>query len=294
MREIDLVADENKLPINTFLIYGALRTGKTTFLASFPRPLILSDSTEKGWESLIDIPDEHLFEPGVKPIVWAIENTGDIKTQAIPRLKQLIASGRVLTIGIDSATFYAELALATIMGAMTKADNRRAYGDLGAHMRQVRVDLHSLGVNVVWLALVQDPSEDEPLGKPLIAGRAKDQIAGACDYIWYSRVNGTKFEVRTKRYASYLVGHRRGMSDRAMPPDPLVGTYSTFLTELGYDVGALRAALPKIAATPRFSSITVAAPATPPVAAKAAQPPIVIKQVSKAASGGSAPAIVRK
>jgi predicted AAA+ superfamily ATPase len=41
MREIDLTSaqDFDKLPSHTFLLYGPSRTGKTTFIAGFPRPL---------------------------------------------------------------------------------------------------------------------------------------------------------------------------------------------------------------------------------------------------------------
>src|SRR5215467_3611340 len=134
MREVTLEAPDGSLPVNNFLLYGPTRSGKTTFLATFPRVLILADATEKGWESLIDFPDDKLFEPGVPPVVWAIESMADM-AMARERALPLVKSGRIKTIGIDSITFYSDMYLANLFNLQSKQDNRKAYGDLGVHLR---------------------------------------------------------------------------------------------------------------------------------------------------------------
>lgn len=271
MREIDLKSADKKLPINNFLIYGDTRSGKTTFLASFPRVLIFADATEKGWESLIELPDEQLFEPGVKPMVWAIESMSDF-SQALAKAKPLIASGRVKTLGIDSITFYADMYLAGLIFAQTKKDNRSAYGDLGTHLRHIRVETHGQGCNSVWLALAKHPDEDNPTGGPMIPGQQAAKLAASTDYIFYARAERTRvgnkdgpttFELRTKRFGPYVAGNRLG--GRAELPDPMIGTYSDFLTCLGYDANALRKTLPPIGAPLKINMSAPIKPVVPPV-----------------------------
>ncbi len=268
MREVMLEASEEKLPTNNFLIYGDSRSGKTTFLASFPRVLILADASEKGWESLIDINDEWLFEPGVKPMVWAIESMADM-TLARAKAEPLIRSGRVLTLGIDSITFYADMYLAGLLGAQTKPDTRKAYGDLGTHLRDLRVKTHGMGCNSVWLALAKHPEEDHPSGGPLIPGAQGDKLAAATDFIFYARLDQVNknvpavHELRTKKYMSYIAGNRLGARSHLLP-DPFTGRYEDFLMHLGYDVARLRASLKPIGK----AAVAVSAPiktVTPPV-----------------------------
>lgn len=281
MREISLAAPDDRLPINNFLIYGDSRAGKTTFLASFPRPIILADATEKGWESLIDYPEDKLFEPGIKPRVIAIENMADM-AQARAQIAPLIASKQCLTVGIDSITFYADMYLAGLFGAQSKPDNRKAYGDLGVHLRDLRVKTHGLGANSAWLALAKHPEDDNPSGGPQIPGQQASKLAASTDYIFYARHEQPKagvklldpiYEMRTKKYGAYVAGNRLGGRAEKLP-DPLVGTYTDFLTHLGYDVVALRASLPKYGTVAMSKPIVTA----PPIAAK---PVAIIKPVVK-------------
>lgn len=260
MREVSLdPIKRNALPTETYLVYGDTRTGKTTFLASFPRVLIFADGTEQGWESIRGISDDQLFEPGVIPKVWAIEQMNDMAT-AIERAKPLIAAKQVLTIGIDSASFYADLYLNYViqaqLGAGKAYDPRSAYGALGIHLRDLRVKIHNLGVNVVWLALAKHPDEDDRFGRPLIPGQQGAKLCAGVNWILHSRIEQVikagviaekYFELRTEQFRGYIAGMRipLGAGEDQIPPDPFYGNYSDFLTSRGYDVAALRKALPK-------------------------------------------------
>lgn len=283
MREIDLNAPaESALPIHTFMLYGATRTGKTTFAGTMPRPLFLSDVSEKGFTSLAeanwDETKTPLFEPGIRPIVWGLEKQADM-AECIAKAQPLIKAGRISTIAIDSATFYADLYLNIVLNAQKTVDNRQAYDRLGAHLRSIRIDIHNLGVNVVWLALEQAPDYDEEnrlkyKGKPMIPGKQADKFCAGVDFIMRSTIDRPQpskppiFGLRSKEYANYIAGNRLG--GRAdMLPDPFVGTYASFMTALGYDVDKIRAALPKIGEVPKISSM----PVKPPIAAATRPPP---------------------
>jgi hypothetical protein len=273
MREINLDRNADVLPVNTFLIYGDSRSGKTTLAASFPRPLFLADASEGGWDSIANMTDDQYFEPTVKPLVWAIEKMNDM-AEARAKALPLIQAGRVKTIVIDSISFYADLYLNYLIALQTKRDTRAAYGDLGLHLRDLRVQLHGLGCNVVWLALARSPEPDDPMGRPMIPGQQADKLMAGCHYIMYARhyqerKNGvlapSVYELRTQRYAGFAAGNRLGAFANDLP-DPFIGNYATFLDCIGYDADAIRRTLPPLNG--------VAKPvAAPRAAAPAARPP---------------------
>jgi hypothetical protein len=284
VREINLDQPTDVMPINTFLTYGDSRTGKTTWAGSFPRPVFFSDVSEGGWDSLANMEDDQLFEPGVRPLVWGIEEMADMlkaREKAIP----LIQSGRIRTIVVDSLSFYSDLFLNFLVGMQTKKDMRAAYGDLGNHLRDLRVKTHALNVNVVWLCLARHPDDDVPTGRPMIPGQQGDKFMAGVHYIFHSRVDQKKqgqitlppvFEMRTKKYFNYIAGNRLG--GRAIDlPDPLVGDYETMITALGYDADAIRASMPKLPAPGAKPAIVQNAQARPVVTQVVARPaaPIV-------------------
>lgn len=218
MREVD-VSSETAIERVTVLSYGGLRSGKTRFLSSFPRPLVLADSTESGWTTIASVirraPDL-LFEPGVAPIVWAIEHPNDLLA-AYPKIEALIARGQVLTVGLDSITFFANLKLAALKGRTGNFDPRQHYGELADFLVYVRQMLHQLPVNIVWTALDSPPDSDNPRGMPLIPGRTAKEFGGACDYVLYHRSLKEGWEIRTRSFGTFSAGGR----DEGALPDPL-------------------------------------------------------------------------
>lgn len=278
MREIDLKPrPASELPTHTFMIYGDTRTGKTTWAGTMPRPLFLSDISEKGYTSL----DEEnwndattpRFEADIAPIVWGIEKQSDM-AEAIDKATPLIKAGRICSIVIDSASFYADLYLNIILMAQKTRDNRKAYDELGVHLRNVRIQLHGLGVNVAWLALSQSPDFDDEgklryKGKPMIPGKQADKFMAGVDFILRAtteRMNPNvppTFPFRTKEYASYIAGNRLGGRVNALP-DPFTGTYAKLMQTIGYDIDQIRAALPKIGEIPKI--VTTARPTVAQVA----------------------------
>lgn len=284
MREINLEQSANVLPRNTFLVYGDSRTGKTTWAASFPRPVFFSDVSEGGWDSIANMDDDQLFEPGVKPLVWGIEEMSDMLV-ARNKAEPMIASGRIQTIVVDSLSFYSDLFLNFLVGAQAKKDMRSAYGDLGNHLRDLRVKTHALNVNVVWLCLARHPDDDIPMGRPMIPGQQGDKFMAGVHYIFHSRVDQQKqgttllpptYEMRTRKYGNYIAGNRLGGRSVDLP-DPLVGNYETLITALGYDADEIRKNLPKLNGGAVTAGSRTVAPAARPVAA-----PIVSRPVAPA------------
>ncbi len=275
MREISVNTKATELPFYTFLNYGNTRTGKTVFGATFPRPFIIADVTEGGYQSILNMDRSLWFEPDVEPIIVGIDEMNDFVTSIIPRLMTEIARKRVLTIVWDAFSFYTDFFLAKLINLQTAAgkavDNRQAYGSLGIHLRNVRTDLHKFGVNVVWNCLAKHPDESDPKGSPLIPGQQGDKFSAGVDFLFHSRLEqkkdqgkivGEEYQIRTRQFGNYIAGNRLGMRADTLP-DPFVGTYSDLLGWLGYDLEAVRAALPKIQAAPTITAGTK--PAAPPI-----------------------------
>ena len=225
MREVDLsVATAPKR--TTVLSYGDMRSGKTRWAATWPRPLFLSDATEGGWTTIKNMDPNALWEPNRVPRVWAIESAADMM-QALGDVEPLIQSGEVMTLVVDSLTFYNDLYLAMLCRVAAQGnrqpDMRRVYGNLGQHLRELRIRVHGLNVNVVWLCLAKLPDDSNPMGGPMISGQQAAKFSAGCDYIFYHRAyqptpnDPHYFEIRTRRWGQYAAGGR----DEFQLPDPL-------------------------------------------------------------------------
>jgi hypothetical protein len=272
VRDISLKQTPTQLPHHTFLLYGDTRSGKTQFGATFPRPLILADVTEGGYHTIAEMDPALWFEPDVEPIVWGIENMNDMSI-ARDRAAPLIANGTIMSIVVDAFSFYTDFYLNFIIGMQTKPDNRSAYGDLGKHLRDLRVQWHRLGASVAWNCLAKHPDSDDPKGRPLIPGQQADKFSAGVDFLFYLRLEQIKqngkvvqenFNVHTRQYGQYIAGNRLGQRADQLP-DPFMGTYADLLQYIGYDLAAVRAAMPK---RPKYTPIAAGSTAVvkaPPV-----------------------------
>lgn len=209
----------------TLLNYGATRSGKTELLATFPRPLLLAEVSEHGWETIENMPAEKFYEPGVEPIVWGIETPQDMM-EAISKLPAEVASGRVRTVGVDSLSFYHDLFLNMLMGiaernagASKEPDTRKVYSSLASHLRDIRIRLHGLGVHVVWNCQDAPVDEQHKESGPNLAGQSRQKFPAACSLFTYQskyRVqNAEVFQLHTRQYAHYPAGGRYG---ELLPP----------------------------------------------------------------------------
>lgn len=68
------------------LIYGRSGTGKTTFASTFPKPLLLLDVKEKGWDSIKNVPGIELVQISdwsqLEEVYWYLKS-GDHKFKSV-------------------------------------------------------------------------------------------------------------------------------------------------------------------------------------------------------------------
>jgi AAA domain-containing protein len=267
MRDLSLDRPAEALPFDTYLMYGNTRSGKTHFAATFPRPFVIADVAEGGWQTVRAMNRNLWFEPDIEPMIKGIDQMNDV-IQMSPMIDQLIATGRIRTIVFDALSFYTDFMLAQMTNVMAGSgkpvDNRQLYGQLGVHLRELRQTMHLKGVNVVWLCLAKHPDEDDPKGGPMIPGKQGDKFAAGVDYLWYfkndvKRQNGKiveeTYNIYTRQFGVYIAGHRLGVNADLLP-DIFTGTYADLMAFRGYDPDQLR----KIIAQPIKKSGPVGAP----------------------------------
>ena len=299
MRELTLDTPDTLTQI-TVTNYGDTRTGKSVFAATFPRPLIIGDTIERGWKSVLTMPDAMRFEPDVEPIVWGVEAMNDL-SKMYGQMDALIASGRISSISFDAFSFYCDFFLSNIVRLQTKPDQRGAFGDLGRHLREVYTQLQQRRVNVIWNCLAKHPDIDDKgvlvaKGRPMIPGQQADKFSAGVDFLFYSRVETINkvdhYRIHTRNYGNYLAGHREGINADRLP-DPFTGSYSDLITHLGYDADAIRAALPKLNGSAKplnggkpavVAPVAKPAVATAPIVRPAAPPVIIRSQAPRGAS----------
>jgi hypothetical protein len=244
----------------TVLSYGRSRSGKTRWLGTWPRPLVLAEASERGWTTFETMPIEEFYEPDVDdsgdplhaPIVWPVESAAQMQ-EGIDAAEALVLSGEVQTIGIDSLTFYQDAYFASIKERAIKSnpgkqlDTRALYGNLADHIHSLRQRIHRWPCNVVWLALELAPSPDSPTGGPMLTGKTKERFPAGCDFVFYHESyslpsaeeagkNDLFFEMHTRPFNRWLAG---GRDSGLLEPSIFLPCYRTFAAQLGLPDDAL-------------------------------------------------------
>jgi hypothetical protein len=282
VQPIQIKRGDRRSQFKSVLSYGRSRSGKTRFAATFPRPRFLSDASERGWNTIETMPSEEYYEPDWIPQVYPVEDAGQM-AEVLALTKEAVYKGEILTVVIDSLTFYAdafysEIHRRAVQTSGSKAiDTRALFGALAQHLANLRIDIHKWPCNVVWLALEKPPGEDNPVGGPLLTGQTAQKFPAGCDHVFFHRsfssnatIDGKleqvrTFEMRTAPFGQYVAGGR----DSGMLPDPIINpTYRVFAEylELGDPLAARKptpSPTPATAPAPVAGRRVVTATSTP-------------------------------
>lgn len=234
MRVIDLRKDNPRI---TALSYGASRSGKTHFAATWPDPLFLSDAREGGWETIRTMDPAYFYD--AEPQVWALDDPSDL-IKALSTVKTQLQKhpGMFKTLVVDSLTLYSDFFYSRMLAEANrspgKLDTRKLYGNLWQHISWVQDLAHDLPLHVLWLCLEKPVSDDNPEGMPLLTGQAALKVPAKVNYVFYHRIfrdpdGDPIYEVRTKYFQKHFVGGR--CSDLPDPlPEPEFHSLETALT----------------------------------------------------------------
>lgn len=257
MREIDVTAPTQLRYIRA-LVLGAIKSGKTHFAATCPKPLFISDAAEGGYETIRAMDPAYWWDEKVKPEVWAIENAfADIPGMLL-RLEAMKADGTFpyQTVVIDPISIYADRVIAELeerlISAALKsgkpADKRAMYGDLLTHLRSILLRFHALPANIIWLCHTKD-------GGAAIAGQTADKLPAYMDFTWLCSkmpdAAGPKYELFTQPTGAFsMLGSRWSIKDangkRWGLPSPMVPSFKSIarITGLGVPVSPAEPGFP--------------------------------------------------
>lgn len=279
IQPIQIKKGDRRTTFKSILSYGRSRVGKTRFAGTFPRPRFLSEASERGWTTLETMPEDYFYEPARPPEVWPIEDSQQM-AEALHETKKDVFAGKVLSVVIDSLTFYSDNYFAWMHAQAAKTagskgiDTRALYSALTAHLLGLRTEIHKWPCNVVWLCLEKPPEGDNPQGGPMLTGQTAQKFPAGCDHVFYHRAYSgqvvgedgktyveRQFEARTSPWGQYLAGGR----DSGMLPDPFPDpTYRAFAEYLEIP-DPLAAPRPAPKPTPVPTTVRrVVAPATKP------------------------------
>lgn len=206
--------------LHTF-VYGPLRTGKTSFAATFPKPIFLSAGNEGGDMTL------RFFNVDIIPI----NTPGDMK-MAVKYIAANYHTKGWRTVVVDSVTYYSDLVIQELTKGGERPMIQRDWGLLDLHLqKQLLPDLHRLPLHVVWIS-TEEPEkggDGQVVGyKPMLYGKTASKLPGACDLIVRTTVQNTRdangnfvpqFLLRTIPYEGAAAGGRFGnaFSDGLIP-----------------------------------------------------------------------------
>lgn len=131
------------------LLYGRSGTGKTTFIGTAPKPILVLDVREKGTVSLRKTPE--VFMSAIT--TWA----------ELEEAYWFLASGdhKFKTVAIDTITQLQDLALTEVKGGEGGMTSRKAWGDAASLLKTWVVNFRDLPMNVIFTAQDRQTGGDE-------------------------------------------------------------------------------------------------------------------------------------
>jgi hypothetical protein len=210
------------------VVSGESGSGKTSFAATFPRVLLLSDNVERGYEVVQGMNPDLWWNPKQVPEVWTLETIKD-SHQAITDLEQMALPGRTFpydTVAFDPVSIHCDRYL-TEMPADT--DRRQLYGMLWTYLFVIIRRLHSLPASILWLSHVRD-------GELAIPGQGGAKLPALCESKWHCEVAAERnqpprWQLRTRPTAS-----ARFVSSRYALPDPMWPSFKCIARELDWRI----------------------------------------------------------
>lgn len=229
--------------ILTALIYGRSGTGKTTFSASWPKPLLIVDIREKGTDSIVG-------EPGIDVI--SIESWEELE-----ETYWFLKSGehKYKTVVLDQVTQMQDLAKRKALKDDGKPEDsvifsRRIWGNIAGMMTTWLLhyrDLDDFGINVCFIAQDRttegEEGEDDQI-EPTVGARVMPSVAGFLNA-------GVKVIANT--FISERFVKEGKEKKRIVEYCMRIGPHSTYTTKIRSVKGT---EIPSIIADPTFEKVT--------------------------------------
>ena len=132
------------------LIYGRSGTGKTHFLGTAPKPLLLLDVRDKGTKTIKYSPDVKVLAvrqwSDLEDVYWYLEGPG---------------KGKFATVAIDTLSQLQDMAIKSVRGNDDGMISRRVWGETSSLMKTWLMLYRDLEMNVLYTAQDRADSVDD-------------------------------------------------------------------------------------------------------------------------------------
>lgn len=222
MARIDVTAPI-KTPLRTSLIFGPSGAGKTTFCATYPQVAWIGSKREGGWESITYADRDQWYDPKVAPVVFAVDEIGDMMGHLYKDIKPGVERGVFRTVCIE-LTFHADDAMRAM--PIDEKNGWAKYANLENHVHNLDMLVKSMqGLRVVYNTLAHPEDSTKGTGGVMIPGKAlAKKIPALCDLTGYLHAEDCDDHVdrvlELTAYGNYSARHRYGkkLPDRVRNP----------------------------------------------------------------------------
>lgn len=214
------------------LSYGRGGCGKTHFIGTFPKPLILSPVSEGGIVTLRNQDAMAIEIHDSTDMYGALEELAALNVKGT--LKQHYESLIFDSISLYSDLYVHEILRKAKIPTMRKSD----WGLVDSHIRALTELAHALPLNVWWVALedlIRDADGEVIKGMPMIYGKRNAKLVAAVDVVLHHEViHGSAkqpsiYQAHARQHGVYEAKNRFGKL-----PSPLVNpTYAGIRAGIG-------------------------------------------------------------
>jgi hypothetical protein len=201
--------------MQTSIHYGLTRSGKTRFLATFPRPAIITSKREAGAVT-IDCMDRNCwYEPEIEPEVYEVSSVPETMQHLTRDIMPKVQRGLIKTIGIELGIYSDDV----IKSAPIVDGNAWAkYALLEAHIidhLDKWIKTATMGVRLAYNALAKPPDKIGDTGGLDVPGKAvAKKLPPLCEVIGYMHAEAgekeTEYVIHYSPCGPYIAGHRYG------------------------------------------------------------------------------------
>lgn len=225
------------------LVYGRAGTGKTTFIGSAPKPVLILDPRENGTKSVrkregVDVLSVANWED-VEEVYWYLE--------ANPT--------KYATVAIDAITPLQDMAISHITGGPTEQTSRRAFGQAASLLKTWIMIYRDLPMNVIFTAQdrvgsveeIDDDGDLFPEIGPYVMPSVAKILNAAVDIIGQTFIREVEKTVKVKGSEK-----TKTVAEFCMR----IGPHARYVTKLRRDDGGTgKSTVPRILSNPSFPKL---------------------------------------
>ena len=212
-----------ELPFQSCLIFGASRSGKTHFCATYPQVAMLCSRRERGYVTVEHMEHSQWYDPKVAPQVYVVDDIATMMGHLYKDIIPQIQANKLKTVCVE-LTFHADDAMRAM--DIDEKNGWAKYANIETHIHNVDTLIKKIpGARVVYNTLALPEDSAKGTSGVLIPGKAlAKKIPALCDLSGYMQQEDVGDHVdrvlHLAAFGNYSPGHRYGKKLPALVRNP--------------------------------------------------------------------------